>query len=125
MYLLIDPARRCLLEQRPTPGIWGGLWTPPERPPDSSPEAICAEFGLPGEAIVDVRYDPSFRHTFTHFHLDIEPVRVLVDRAPTAIADRPGTCWYSATEPKAIGLSAPAAKLLTSLSAGAEEPERP
>jgi len=122
MYLLIDPAGRCLLERRPASGIWGGLWTPPERPADSTPEAVCAEFGVPGDAIVDVRYAPSFRHTFTHFHLDIEPVWVRVERAATAIADQPGTHWYCATEPKAIGLSAPAAKLLTSLPVDAKEP---
>jgi A/G-specific adenine glycosylase len=116
MYLLVDEAGRCLLEQRPPSGIWGGLWTPPERAMDSQPESVCAEFGVPAGQIGTVTVDSAFRHTFTHFHLDVEPIRVRLAGSLAAVGERPGVCWYSPAAPRAIGLSAPAAKLLAGLS---------
>jgi A/G-specific adenine glycosylase len=116
MFLLIDDSGKCLLERRPPSGIWGGLWTPPERASETRPEAVCAEFGLPAPPAAAVSIAPAFRHTFTHFHLDVEPVRVRLAGVPPAVEDRPDVCWYSPAAPRAIGLSAPAAKLLAELS---------
>jgi A/G-specific adenine glycosylase len=128
MYLLVDAAGRCLLEQRLPEGIWGGLWTPPERATTSSHREVCDELGLDQEAVEEVRHEPPFRHTFTHFHLDIEPIHVRFAETLAGVADRPGLCWYTPATPRAIGLSAPAAKLLRSLahaSATANEDHRP
>lgn len=109
LFLLRDPDGRVLLERRPPNGIWGGLWTPPERPAETEPPELCREFGLePGDAAAS--FGAKFRHTFTHFHLDIEPVYLGVRRA--ALADRPDLCWYDAAAAPDIGLSAPAARLL-------------
>jgi len=115
MYLLIDATGRCLLEQRPATGIWGGLWTPPERPPESTPQRVCAQLGLALDAIAAIHVAPPFRHTFTHFRLDVEPVYVQLHETVSAVHERPGVCWYAPNAPKAIGLSAPAAKLLANL----------
>jgi A/G-specific adenine glycosylase len=128
MYLLVDGAGRCLLEQRPAEGIWGGLWTPPERAPTSTHHEVCREFGLDPDTVEAVRHDAPFRHTFTHFHLDIEPVHVRLGGVQAEAAERPGLCWYALEAPRAIGLSAPAAKLLRSLattSTTAREDHRP
>ena len=46
MYLLVDPTGRCLLERRPPTGIWGGLWTPPERAADYRVDQMLDEIGL-------------------------------------------------------------------------------
>lgn len=115
MYLFIDAAGRCLLEQRPATGIWGGLWTPPERPADSTPENVCEDYGLPSAAIAAVHAGTPFRHTFTHFHLDIEPVYVQLRGPDSGVEERADLHWFSAAAPRAIGMSAPAAKLLASL----------
>ena len=45
MFLLIDVEGRCLLERRPPSGIWGGLWSPPERDADYRVDALLAEVG--------------------------------------------------------------------------------
>jgi len=125
MYLLIDATGHCLLEQRPASGIWGGLWTPPERQPDSTAVGICAEFGVSPGAVAEVREAQSFRHSFTHFHLEVQPVYVRLTDPFTAIGERSGVCWYSPAAPRAIGLSAPAAKLLGNLHRTTKDAHQP
>ncbi len=109
LFMLRDPDGRFLLERRPDGGIWGGLWSPPERPADTTPPALCQELGVE-PASPGIRCEAPFRHTFTHFHLDIEPV--YLDVRPAAVTDRPDLYWYDAAGEAAIGLSAPAARLL-------------
>jgi A/G-specific adenine glycosylase len=115
MYLITDPDNACLLEQRPAKGIWGGLWTPPERDADYSASQLCQEFGIHEGDIEEVHIGPAFRHSFTHFHLDIEPVRVHLQRAPSEVRDASNLLWYSSANNKPVGLSAPAVTLLKSL----------
>ena len=57
-----------------------------------------------------------FRHTFTHFHLDIEPVYVQLRKAPLLVQDETGLMWYSCGTNTPVGLSAPAVTLLQTLS---------
>jgi A/G-specific adenine glycosylase len=113
MFLLIDPAGRCLLERRPNEGVWGGLWTPPERPAASSHTEVCAELGVGDLEVAEVRAGTGFRHTFTHFHLDIEPVYVRLSGA--AVNARADLRWHSPRAAAPIGLSAPAVRLLDAL----------
>jgi len=122
MFLIIDARGHCLLEQRPERGLWGGLWTPPERPPESLAPDICQALAIPATAIAEVRHGVRFRHTFTHFHLDLEPVYVNLNVTEAVIRDRADLRWYAPDAPPAIGLSAPAAKLLASLTRTEEEP---
>ncbi|MDZ7670278.1 MAG: A/G-specific adenine glycosylase [Gammaproteobacteria bacterium] len=112
LFLVIDPHGRCLLEHRPPTGVWGGLWTPPQRNSDATLADLCGEFDIPAGDVAESRSGTAFRHTFTHFHLDLEPVYVHLRRAPGHVADRADICWYDAAEPPNLGLSAPAARLL-------------
>jgi A/G-specific adenine glycosylase len=114
MFLLTDPAGRCLLERRPTTGLWGGLWTPPERDIDTSIDALLDELGY-ATSCLDVATMPSFRHTFTHFHLDIEPVRARLPTAPSSVAASDRYRWWSAADNEPIGFAKPALKLLDML----------
>ncbi len=113
------PNQATLLEQRPPQGLWGGLWTPPERAADMSVERFVTELGLSQRDIQKQHMAPIFRHTFTHFHLDIEPVYLQVSREPSLIADSDQFRWVFAdqlqTDNRKIGLSAPAVKLLAGL----------
>jgi A/G-specific adenine glycosylase len=116
MFIAHDNAGACLLERRPPEGIWGSLWTPPERPFDTAVEDFLQEFGFPPLPPYRARTAPGFRHTFTHFHLDIEPVYVEVDGPPGAVRDTDDVRWYRSGSNDALGLSAPAVKLIASLS---------
>ena len=115
MYVITTPDGACLLEQRPNKGIWGGLWTPPERSADTSPDDICLEVGIHFDSVTESRVAPSFRHTFTHFHLDIEPYYLMVDSQPALIAEGERLLWYGKGQNQRLGLAAPAVKLLATL----------
>ena len=115
LYVITAPNRACLLERRPNQGIWGGLWSPPQRQPERSVEAVCAEFGISPSAILEHRTAPVFRHSFSHFHLDIEPHYLRIKQQPNQVADGGGLMWYTPDGAAPVGLSTPAAKLLASL----------
>ena len=107
-----------LLEQRPANGLWGGLWNPLERPNDSELEALLNQQGIPASAVDRSHTAPSFRHTFTHFHLDIEPIYVFLTSGQQLVADREDQAWVhkdADQRNQAIGLSAVAVKLLAAL----------
>ena len=120
LFLLVDRAGRCLLEQRPASGIWGGLWSPPERSSETRIDALLEQLGLTGSTVLAVTSHASFRHSFTHFHLDIEPVEATIE--PSAgVHDRADLRWVDPRYPDAIGLSAPAVRLLSELASGSAQ----
>ena len=100
---------RVLLQRRPSNGIWGGLWSPPEFPDADAARAWCRRtFGARPR---DPRRLGVVRHSFTHFDLDIEPwVLKLQHRGPrmAGVALR----WHDARSPRSIGLPAPVARLI-------------
>jgi A/G-specific adenine glycosylase len=80
-----------LLERRPARGIWGGLWSLPEMPTDLRPVAHCRErYGI---QVQRPRALTPLRHGFTHFDLDIHPIRLRVRGRPIA-APPEGRVWY-------------------------------
>ena len=110
------PNKATLLEQRPMNGLWGGLWTPPERPADTSIETFLAELSLTPADLSEQIREQVFRHTFSHFHLDIEPIYLRLKDAPMQIADNSARWVLPAqidAENEPLGLSAVAVKLLT------------
>ena len=112
MFLLTDADGRCLLERRPPSGIWGGLWSPPERAADYGVDALLAEVGVRESSVVERQKFTGFRHTFTHFHMDIDPLRIEV-RAPSGfVADHDRWRWHGAGANEPLGLSAVAVRLL-------------
>ena len=70
MYVVRGGDGDVLLEQRPQEGIWGGLWNPPERAVDYADTSFLAEYDL---RVQEVLQGTPFRHTFSHYHLDITP----------------------------------------------------
>ncbi len=67
-----------------------------------------------GLAARDQESLPGFRHTFSHFHLDIEPRLIRVDSHGEAVQDAEGR-WVSPADPGELGLAAPVKKLLDQL----------
>jgi len=110
MFLIIDADDRCLLERRPTSGLWGGLWSPPERTSDYSVNALLAEIGVDSNPAVE-QLD-GFRHSFTHFHMDIDPIRAHLETTSLRIADGDRWLWFHPRNNQPLGLSAVAVRLL-------------
>ncbi len=105
------------LEKRPASGIWGGLWCFPEIDDPASGRKRCLDLWGAEPAAVEVQ--AAFRHTFSHYHLDITPVMVALHSAPQAVMEDAGQLWYKLRQPPQIGLAAPVASLLAQL-AGAD-----
>ncbi|MGH8403683.1 MAG: A/G-specific adenine glycosylase, partial [Gammaproteobacteria bacterium] len=116
--LLITHHGKVLLEKRPPAGIWGGLWGLPEMPLDEDVTAWCRR-SLHLRAHQPHTW-PVLRHSFSHFHLDIEPVQVAVSEV-AAIGDNASRVWYDLQTPPQLGLAAPVGRLLETLKAKGED----
>ena len=98
-----------LLQRRPSRGIWGGLWAPPEFPDSDAARAWCRSTFGAGQR--GARRLGIVRHSFTHFDLDIEPwVLELRGRGPRVAGA--ALQWHGVRAPRSIGLPAPVARLI-------------
>jgi A/G-specific adenine glycosylase len=102
-----------LLEQRPPTGVWGGLWGFPECPADNDLEHWCRQhLGL---KIIERQDWSVLRHSFSHFHLDITPIRLMVEPVTDMIMEARRFVWYNIENPDERGLAAPMQRLLSIL----------
>ncbi len=108
--LLLRHRGEIYLEKRPGAGIWGGLWCPPQYNDKSSLNRALS----PLRAKTAPQMLTAFRHTFSHYHLDIQPVLVELSQPLAQVAEHPGQ-WFSLQEENRIGLAAPTERLLTEL----------
>jgi A/G-specific adenine glycosylase len=103
------------LEKRPGSGIWGGLWCFPEIEAPASGSQHC--LNLWGLEPTNENAWEEFRHTFSHYHLDITPLVVELGATPLAVMEASRHLWYNVRQPPQIGLAAPVAALLEKLAA--------
>ena len=92
------------LEQRPTPGVWAGLYC---LPVFESFEALST--AVPPSDVSLLQEGEVFKHVLTHKDLHIHPVRL--DATPKSDFKVIGQ-WFAAHEWSKLGLSAPVRKLL-------------
>jgi A/G-specific adenine glycosylase len=110
--LVVLSRGEVLLEKRPSSGIWGGLWSLPETPVQSNPEAGLRErYGIQDGSITPLQ---PFEHAFTHFTLEVTPWRIDI-RKPPAIAAEKGTTWLALSDIPGAALPSPVKKLLKGL----------
>ena len=104
MLISINEQQEVLLERRPPVGIWGGLWCFPEA--DETAQLTISQ------------QLPQFRHTFSHYHLDITPVIINSKVKPNSnnnVEEPRPTQWCNPSAPPAVGYAAPVKKLLAML----------
>jgi A/G-specific adenine glycosylase len=105
---------RVWLEQRPQSGIWGGLFCFPE----SSDSQIAHQLDSRNVTEATIKRQTqliAFRHTFSHYHLDITPILVDLSKQPNVVMEGSKGLWYNLSQPEEIGLAAPVKQLLESL----------
>jgi len=123
MLLLQNSNGEVLLQQRPAQGIWGNLWSLPEISADIiEPEEIAhfsrLHFGCKIETSTTLT---AFRHTFSHYHLDIQPLQCKVSTHTQCVMDSDTLVWYKCGPAEKRnpadkrGLPAPVKKLLDNL----------
>ena len=105
-FVLTAPDRTCYVERRPATGIWGGLWSPPERDADESVARFLEVLGVESVLVEKYNIAPTLHHGFTHFDLDVEPVFIRLVEKPPGLPGR----WIGSDH--RLGVSVVAAKLL-------------
>ncbi|HEB82417.1 MAG TPA: adenine DNA glycosylase [Gammaproteobacteria bacterium] len=112
LLLIRNPQGEYLLEKRPPSGIWGGLWSLPELAMEQPVvDSVRQNWQLKVSHYSD---RPAFRHTFSHFHLDITPCLVACTSdtvsAQTVVDDSDRFQWHG--DLSTLGLAAPVSKVL-------------
>ena len=111
LFLIIrNPQGEILLEQRPANGLWGGLWVFPQCNDEQDILQLCEQLGCLAE---QWQYLPQQRHTFSHFHLDYQPV--LIKGQPNTVMDSNSIVWYNPNSPLEVGTAQPVKQLLKQL----------
>lgn len=129
-FYLFKQGCKILLEQRPPAGIWGGLWsfieeakTPGSDTNNNTDLDVNMDWAINtaqnlGFEISSTIELASFRHTFSHFHLDIKAHLVELennDGAAIKVVQEKPQIWYDLSNPQEVGLAAPTKKLLDQL----------
>ena len=112
LLLIVDEDSRLLLERRAPSGLWGGLWCPPllgEN--DASLDDWLAQQDLAAEHREAL---PAFTHSFTHFDLELQPLRVQARMRGTALGEARWQ-WIDAEQQAQLGMPAPIRRMLASL----------
>ena len=108
MLVIENKHGEILLEKRPSSGLWGGLWSFPET------KAIDNFMDSLNVTSFDTSKLPAFRHSFTHFHLQIAPVHIRIEES-LQVTEDDRRCWYSSKAPLEIGLSRPVTRILAAI----------
>ncbi len=104
--------QQVYLEQRPPTGLWGGLYGFVE---SATIEQGASALSARGMTVSHTQPLETFRHTFSHFHLDITPVVAVIDLPPKRQVDESPSKWFMLNEPIEVGLAAPTNKILKQL----------
>ncbi|WGE46419.1 A/G-specific adenine glycosylase [Actinobacillus equuli] len=126
-FLIIKSGSKILLEQREAKGLWGGLYVFPQFEDMDELKRSLSEQNLQiSQQLI------AFRHTFSHFHLDITPILVDLDlqknakNQPLVVQENGGNYrlsvsstanyWYDLQLPSEVGLATPVKRILDELS---------
>lgn len=113
-FLVIEnEAGAILLQRRPPSGVWGGLWSCPEIADESELTERTRLLGF-RDAKVRERM-ATMAHGFTHFRLEIQPLRIDASEIVDCVRDATDLCWYSGDDSTRIGVSAAVGRLLDTL----------
>ena len=106
-WLLLFDRGQILLEKRPAPGIWGGLWSFPEAPAKDVDGHCRRSFGC---EVCSAKTLETLEHGFTHFRLRIRPILCLVKSNPRL--ESPGRLWIEIEEARDAAVPTPVRRLL-------------
>jgi A/G-specific adenine glycosylase len=115
--LVLACGGEVLLEKRPAPGIWGGLWSFPEAAAGDDHALVCTQ--RYGAAVGTVEHLPRVEHGFTHFKLTISPQRMEVNGVQPRAAEGEWQ-WLALERVKHAAIPAPVRFIVEQLERRAE-----
>lgn len=122
MFIFQNESGEVYLEKRPPRGVWGSLYSFPENCKEitKASDYSSKHFLLSGYTTL---LEP-LRHTFSHYHLDIQPQIIAVAKNSYQLAESGGWLWYPLDHSIQVGLAAPVKKLLTVLALNMHKEEK-
>ena len=118
LVMVVNEGGELLLEKRPPSGIWGGLWSFPELDSVDAVDDWCVQqFGSSPAA---QREWPTVSHSFSHYDLDMAPVEIRLPHTSPAVMEADRWLWYNTRSPASVGLAAPVAKILATVTGDGE-----
>lgn len=113
LLLISNDDQDLLVERRAPAGIWGGLWCLPLGTDGEPWTQLAQRLALQVETAHAL---PTIHHAFTHFDLELRPIRVRMTGAINQVSDTPARAWIKLSTPETWpGMPAPIAKLLERL----------
>jgi A/G-specific adenine glycosylase len=120
--LIMQCNGQIMMEKRPSPGIWGGLWSFPETDDVENAAKICvSRFGRKAEAVEPM---VTIEHGFTHFSLTISALVCRVTQ-PGPEAEEPGRVWVTPEDAERYAIPVPVRKLIEALQASPTRKSEP
>jgi len=107
--------QQVLIYKRPPVGLWGGLWGFYESSSMQNVQEQIRDLNLGNCQLSELT---PFRHTFSHFHLDIHPIILQLADVPLPQVNETQQLWYDLQNPANVGLAAPTKKLFSTISRG-------
>jgi A/G-specific adenine glycosylase len=95
-------------------GLWGGLWSPPQFETEFAALDWCRR--EVGEPSMESQLLAPIHHSFTHFDLRLNPLRVRC-RPHAAVQEGGDRLWYQLAAPPEVGLPQPIRRLFERLRA--------
>ena len=118
IFILSRNDDEILLERRAPAGIWGGLWCLPLGEIDQAWQDLIQQLGYVAQQAHPLA---PIDHAFTHFDLQLHPLRIELGEALSQIGESSSRTWIKLGHPESWpGLPAPIRKLLDRLS---QQPE--
>lgn len=103
----------ALVYKRPPTGLWGGLWGFYQIDALDTLDQQTQSMGI---SDFNIQFLVPFRHTFSHFHLDIQPLLLSLNTPPQLNqVQEKQHIWYELNHPPEIGLAAPTLQILSEL----------
>ncbi|RLA19548.1 MAG: A/G-specific adenine glycosylase [Gammaproteobacteria bacterium] len=106
--IAINEDKQILLEKRAPTGIWGGLWSVPELANQTELDAWLLKQSI---MVTNKQSLAIRRHTFSHYHLDYQPIVLYVDNLINNVLEAEKALWYKHRHTKNIALPAPVKQL--------------
>ena len=105
-----DAQRRILMQRRPPTGVWASLWSLPQA---DDIDGARTWFDSELRADFDEReYLPAIAHAFSHYKLELQPLRWRAVAARGHVRDNQDLRWVARDELVTMGIPAPIRKLL-------------
>ncbi|MGG6462609.1 A/G-specific adenine glycosylase [Solilutibacter silvestris] len=108
---LEDKTGRVLLQRRPPTGVWASLWSLPQFDTTADRDAWLGDQGR----MTSSSELESIEHVFTHFRLQLHPLRARLATAKAHVGDNDDHRWVARSELAEFGIPAPIRRLLESM----------